>query len=85
ALGSGASFTAHFGYANPNTANKVLQISDLNQVTPAPRDQGQPRVFRSGSHDHVFVATSPGGELKWHLDGNVATATRDFATPCSAP
>lgn len=84
-LGSGASFMAQFGYANPNTTNKVLQVSDLNQVTPAPRDQGQPRIFRPGSHDHVFVATSPGGELKWHLDGNVATATRDFATPCSAP
>jgi hypothetical protein len=84
-LGNDASFTAHFGYANPNAANKVLQLGDLNQVTPAPRDQGQPRVFRPGPHDHVFVATSPGGELTWHLDGNVATATRDFATPCSAP
>ncbi len=83
--GTDASFTAQFGYANPNTANKVLQVGDLNQVTPAPRDQGQPRVFRPGSHDHVFVATSPGGELKWHLDHNVATATRDFATPCAAP
>ncbi|HEY2090776.1 MAG TPA: hypothetical protein VGJ81_02720 [Thermoanaerobaculia bacterium] len=84
-LGSDSSFTAQFGYVNPNAANKVLQISDLNQVTPAPRDQDQPRIFRPGSHDHVFGATNPGGELKWHLDGNVATATRDFATPCSAP
>lgn len=83
ALGTDASFTAQFGYSNPNTANKVVQFGDLNQLTPAPRDQGQPRVFRSGSHDHVFVATSPGGELKWHLDGNVATATRSFATPCA--
>lgn len=85
ALGSGESFTAQFGYSNPNTTNKVIQIGDLNQVTPAPRDQGQPRIFKPGQHDHVFLAASPGGELKWHLDGNVATATRDFATPCSAP
>jgi hypothetical protein len=85
ALGSGESFTARFGYANPNAASKVLQISDLNQVTPAPRDQGQPRIFKPGQHDGVFVAASPGGELKWHLDGNVATATRDFAIPCTAP
>jgi hypothetical protein len=85
ALGSGESFTAQFGYSNPNSANKVIQISDLNQVTPAPRDQGQPRIFKPGQHDHVFIAASPGGELKWHLDGNVATAVRDFATPCSAP
>jgi hypothetical protein len=85
ALGSGEGFTAQFGYSNPNTTNKVIQIGDLNQVTPAPRDQGQPRVFRLGQRDHVFTASSPGGELKWHLDGNVATATRDFATPCSAP
>jgi hypothetical protein len=82
--GSGKAFTARFGYENPNRPIKMLQIGNLNQVTPAPRDQGQPRVFSPGSHSSVFTASSPGGNLTWHLDGQKATATRDFAVPCQA-
>jgi len=82
--GAGRTFTATFGYVNPNRALKVLQIGNLNQITPAPRDQGQPRVFKPGDHPHVFTASSDGGELKWHLDGTEATATADFAVQCVA-
>lgn len=81
--GAGQTFRARFGYTNPNSAMKVLQVGNGNEVTPAPREQGQPRVFKPGSHSNVFTASSPGGELKWHLDGNLATATRDFATQCT--
>jgi hypothetical protein len=81
--GSGQSFSARFGYSNPNRVIKVLQIGSDNQVTPAPRDQGQPRMFKPGDRANVFVATSPGGNLKWHLDGNTATATADFPTTCT--
>lgn len=82
--GSGKTFTARFGYENPNRPPKMLQIGNLNQVTPAPRDQGQPRMFNPGSNSNVFTATSPGGNLTWHLDGQKAVATRDFAVQCSA-
>jgi hypothetical protein len=82
--GSGNGFTAVFGYSNPNRSGKVLLIGDRNQVTPAPRDQGQPRFFQPGSHSAAFTGTSPGGQLTWHLDGSVATATADFPTVCSA-
>lgn len=81
--GPGQSFTASFGYSNPNRVVKVLQIGPDNQVTPAPREQGQPRVFKPGDHANVFVAASPGGNLKWHLDGSTATANADFPTTCS--
>jgi hypothetical protein len=81
--GTGQSFSARFGYSNPNRAIKVLQIGSDNQVTPAPREQGQPRVFKPGDHSGVFVATSPGGNLIWHLDGGTATATADFTARCS--
>jgi hypothetical protein len=82
AKGVGAAFTARFGYSNPNTARKFLQIGDQNEVTPAPRDQGQPRFFAPGDHPSAFSASSPGGELIWHLDGSKATATADSAAPC---
>ncbi|HSY49057.1 MAG TPA: hypothetical protein VLC46_09610 [Thermoanaerobaculia bacterium] len=81
--GIGQSFTARFGYSNPNRVIKVLQIGPDNQVTPAPRQQGQPLVFKPGDHASVFVASSPGGELKWHLDGSTATVTVDFPTQCT--
>jgi hypothetical protein len=81
--GPGQSFTARFGYTNPNRVLKVLQIGADNQVTPAPRETGQPRVFAAGNHSNVFVASSPGGNLTWHLDGNKATATAAFPQRCS--
>jgi hypothetical protein len=81
--GTGHSFTARFGYDNPNHGLKVLQIGPDNQVTPAPRDAGQPRVFKPGKQSSVFVAASPEGNLKWHLDGNEATSTASFATRCT--
>lgn len=83
--GEGEAFSVRFGYVNPNDSFKVLQLSDDNQITPAPRDQGQPRIFGSGTHTNVFVAKSPGGVLKWHLDSNVAAATADSAPPCPSP
>jgi hypothetical protein len=82
--GQGEAFTVQFGYVNPNDNSKALQISDDNQVTPAPRDQGQPRIFRPGAHTSVFVAKSPGGVLKWRLDGNEAVATAESAPPCGS-
>ena len=82
--GPGQTFSARFSYVNSNTANKVLQIGNLNEITPAPRAQGQPRVFQPGDHRDVFTASSPGGNLIWHLDGNTAVATADFAVRCDS-
>jgi len=83
--GDGEAFSVQLGYVNPNDSFKVLQLSDDNQVTPAPRDQGQPRIFGPGTHTNAFVAKSPGGVLKWRLDGNEAVATADSAPPCESP
>lgn len=83
--GDGHTFTARFGYSNPNRGIKVLQLGNLNQITPAPLDQGEPRVFEPGDHKNAFSASSPGGQLKWHLDGSQATATADFPVQCQAP
>jgi hypothetical protein len=82
--GIGNAFSARFGYTNPNTTVKVLQIGDLNQVTPAPRDQGQPRSFSVGQQTAVFTATSSGGQLIWHLDGSKAVASANFPVKCTA-
>jgi hypothetical protein len=80
--GAAHSFSARFGYTNPNRTIKVLDIGGVNLVSPAPVDQGQPRVFKPGDHRDAFTATSAGGNIKWHLDGSVAEATEDFAVRC---
>ena len=72
---SGNSFAARFGYTNPNKAMKFIPVGNLNKITPAPLDQQQPRKFKTGDQTNVFTATSPGGDLIWHLDGNTAIAT----------
>jgi hypothetical protein len=69
--GSGKTFTARFGYENPNERFKVIQLGNLNQITPAPRDQRQPRMFEPRKKSNVFTASSAGGNLTWHLDGPV--------------
>jgi hypothetical protein len=83
--GVGKAFSAVFSYSNPNKAGKTLLISDANQVTPAPRDQGQPRYLVPGTHLGAFTGQSPGGELIWHLDGLKAVATVDYAVKCTPP
>ncbi|HKS24941.1 MAG TPA: hypothetical protein VJZ76_19250 [Thermoanaerobaculia bacterium] len=83
--GQGNTFTARFGYTNPNQVLKVIPLGAENQITPAPRGDAQPRVFRPGDHANVFEANSPGGVLTWHLDKNVATATADFGARCVEP
>jgi hypothetical protein len=83
--GQGNTFTARFGYSNPNQVIKVVPLGAENQITPAPRGDVQPSVFRPGDHANVFEATSPGGILKWHLYKNVATATADFEVRCVEP
>jgi hypothetical protein len=83
--GVGKAFAAVFSYINPNKAGKTLLISDANQVTPAPRDQGQPRYLVPGTHLGAFTAQSPSGELIWHLDGLKAVATVDYAVKCTPP
>lgn len=82
--GAGNTFVARFGFTNPNRVVKVIQIGDGNQITPAPHDQGQPRVFVAGARSGVFTARSPGGQLIWHLDGATAVASADFPVRCSA-
>ncbi|MDP9194478.1 MAG: hypothetical protein M3P06_22490 [Acidobacteriota bacterium] len=82
---SGTSFTARFGYENPSSAITWRQhIGVNNRFTPAPDDQGQPDKFEPGSHSNAFTASSPGGNLTWHLDGQKAVAKRDFAVQCGA-
>ena len=69
-------FTAHFGYLNPNAYPVSLPVGAKNKIDPAPKDRGQPTVFASGTSDGAFTVTAPTAvTLTWTLNGKAVTAS----------
>lgn len=68
-------YTAFFGYTNPNSYAVTIAEGNDNRFTPESR--GQPTVFEPGSQTAVFAVISDGNALVWHLDGKVAEANKN--------
>jgi hypothetical protein len=68
--------TAWFGFNNPNDGGKMLLLGSRNQITPAPRDAGQPRWFKPGTYSRIVASETRGDTIIWHLDGSRAVASR---------
>jgi pimeloyl-ACP methyl ester carboxylesterase len=64
-----STFTAIFGYQNNNPGSGTIPIGDLNKVTPAPLNQGQPTFFQVGGVYNAFTVTFNNGTITWHLTG----------------
>lgn len=79
---NGSTFTARFGYLNPNFFDVVIPLGPNNRFSPAPEDRGQPTRFQPGLRLNVFSATQSGGSLTWNLNGLKATASRNFIFRC---
>jgi hypothetical protein len=81
-------FTAHFGYKNPNSFPIEIDIGPSNHFDPGQDDQGQPNIFEPGrtslypNAEFTVVFTDP--EIVWHLGDKVAVASPD-STPCELP
>ncbi|UTW63691.1 DUF11 domain-containing protein [bacterium SCSIO 12741] len=69
------SYTAVFGYNNPNNTVVNLAIGGQNEFVPAPQNQGQPTAFQPGRQWDVFEVNFNGSNLVWKLDGKTATAS----------
>ena len=72
-------YTAHFGYENPNPFMVVVDARDhKNKFEPAPSFRtGQPEGFAPGRVTDWFSVLFDGNGLTWLLDGNVVTADRN--------
>ncbi len=70
-------YTAYFGYTNPNSYAVTIAESNDNRFTPKPESRGQPTVFEPGTQTAVFAVLSDGNALVWHLDGKVAEANKN--------
>ena len=80
-----STFTATFGYVNPNGASMTVPVGADNRLSPAPEDRGQPTTFIPGRVDTAFtVSAVPNGtNLVWTLNGRTATAGSSFTTNCT--
>jgi predicted extracellular nuclease len=74
---SGLSWTARFGYNNPNAFAVTLPLgAPVNLFLPFPGNRGQPTVFQPGRQHDVFqVSIKPAQPALWVLDGWFALAT----------
>jgi uncharacterized metal-binding protein YceD (DUF177 family) len=86
AANSDGTYTAFFGYDNPNSYPVTIEKSSTtatnartsdNRFTPPPDDQGQPITFEPGSQSAVFAVVFKGNSVVWHLDGKVAEANKN--------
>ena len=77
---AGGTFTAYFGYSNPNAFGVPVVLGRSNAVSPAPADRGQPDQFLPSQRPRrAAVAFNNGQSVSWQLDGQTQTASA--ATP----
>ncbi len=78
-LNDDGTYTAFFGYENPNSYAVTVPIGNDNKITAGRggNDQGQPTTFDPGSQDAVFGVVSDGNAIVWHLENTVATANKN--------
>lgn len=72
-------YTAHFGYDNPNPFVVVVDAKDQqNKFEPPPNFRtGQPEGFAPGRVSDWFSVLFEGNGLTWLLDGQAVTANRN--------
>jgi uncharacterized repeat protein (TIGR01451 family) len=85
---NGGTFTAVFGYSNPNTTPVTVAVGSGNSFTPDPANRGQPTTFNPGTVESaVTTSGDTGSSIVWSLTvGGVtssASATASFSTSCS--
>lgn len=84
---SGATFTAVFGYSNPNTTAVAVPVGAANSFSPDPVDRGQPSTFNPGDVESAVTATgTTGSTLAWTVKvgavASSASADASFPTSC---
>ena len=83
-------FSATFGYYNPNPVTVTVEPGPANNVSPGGPYHGQPTTFLAGTVPSAFtIADIPEGRsVTWTLANappasSLTTARADFATKCT--
>ena len=75
---SDGTFTAHFGFDNPNPKTIMIDANHDNAFHPGPVFRtGQPEYFVPGRVTDWFSVLFDGNGLTWTLDGGAVTANRN--------
>lgn len=79
-------YTAHFGYNNPNSVAIIVNANDNsdNRFHPSPQVRNQVTSFQPGRHRFQFEEVFNGNNLVWILNNRTATASRN-APACPQP
>ncbi|HEV7486814.1 MAG TPA: hypothetical protein VGQ65_14145 [Thermoanaerobaculia bacterium] len=76
-------FSAEFGFSNPNNYDIEVPIGTDNQVSPGPDEQGQPIEFAPGVKESAFTLTGLTAATKWTLQGKTVKASLAQSPKCS--
>jgi hypothetical protein len=77
------SWTAIFGYDNPNESAVTIPVGPKNEFGPKEYGQPQPTSFEPGLHRGVLSITVTGGrDPEWDLDGTKVEARADSTPVC---
>lgn len=77
------SYTAVFGYNNPNVYAVNIPVGSNNRFIPDPINRGQPEYFNPGrTYGAISIGFTGGGNIVWSLDGKTATGGSG-GPPCS--
>lgn len=78
-------YTAHFGYDNPNTITVSAGFVLHNRLLPAlPEGDERPHTFQPGRHQRVFSVPFRGQWLEWRLMGQAVRARQSASLACRA-
>ena len=84
-------FTAVFGYASDNAADRTIAVGPDNGFSPAPEGRGQPTTFAPGVLEDAVRVTglAAGSSLTWAVRSagvtSTATATAASTPACTTP
>ena len=82
-------YTAYFGYKNPNAFAVTIPVGPDNKFVPAPQDRGQPTTFQPGRTPYypnaAFSVNFDGSNLVWALNGKTSTASSNPQQRCQKP
>lgn len=82
---NGSSFTAVFGYSNPNPDAVTVPVGSGNAFSPGAEDRGQPSIFQPGTVESAATVTES-STITWSIAvGGVtssASADASFPTHC---
>jgi len=76
-------FSADFGFNNPNNYDVEVPVGADNEVAPGPDGQGQPIEFAPGVKESAFTIKGLTNVARWTLQGRTVKASIAQSPKCS--